>query len=48
MYNWFMKFGAHQSIAGGYDKALERVKKSMVIAYKFFSSPRVGIFLKSI
>ena len=47
MYNWFMKFGAHQSIAGGYDKALERVKKIGGNCLQIFSSsPRGWNFSK--
>ncbi len=37
-----MKFGAHQSIAGGYDKALERVKKIDGNCLQIFSSSPRG------
>jgi len=42
-----MKFGAHQSIAGGYDKALERVNKIGGNCLQLFStSPRGWSFVK--
>lgn len=43
----FMKFGAHQSISGGYDKALERVNKIGGNCLQIFStSPRGWSFPK--
>ncbi len=47
VYNNNMKFGAHQSISGGYDKALERISKISGNCLQFFStSPRGWSFPK--